>query len=57
MNSKREEFGDDELPRLVKELGGASPEDFLKGLDAKLQEYTAGLAQFDDVALVALKVK
>jgi serine phosphatase RsbU (regulator of sigma subunit) len=57
MNSKREEFGDDELPRLVKELGGASPEDFLKGLDDKLKEYTAGLPQFDDVTLVALKVK
>ena len=55
MNTQEEEFSDDRLCDVLKELHDASAENILKGILGRVAEWSKGAPQHDDLTLVAMK--
>jgi len=57
MNRKSEEFSDERLEKLTKELVGESVNNILNKIQSEVQKFTDGANQSDDITLVIVKVK
>lgn len=55
-NETGEEFGEERLTRLLLEKRDLSPKDLLDVILAQVNEFTRGLAQYDDLTMVVLQL-
>lgn len=57
MNAGGEEFSDQKLEKLAKEISNLSTIEILDNIKSEVQKFTAGAVQSDDITLMIIKVK